>query len=127
MSLSTATPVDDDRRYERRLPLQMLVEYESTADFLVDYTANISIGGKRLGVGAQTAVMALDIRLVNTTTGEILMADNVRRGGELIAGAGSEPPRYAFATLYGLSRWADGAWQQDLTPMFCDSATALEL
>lgn len=46
MSLSTATPVDtDDRRYERRLPLQMLVEYESTADFLVDYTANISIGG----------------------------------------------------------------------------------
>lgn len=55
------------------------------------------------------------------------MADNVRRGGELIAGAGSEPPRYAFATLYGLSRWADGAWQQDLTPMFCDSATALEL
>jgi type IV pilus assembly protein PilZ len=46
MTLSPATPVDDDdRRFERRLPLQMLVEYESTADFLVDYTANISIGG----------------------------------------------------------------------------------
>lgn len=55
------------------------------------------------------------------------LADNVRRGGELIAGAGSEPPRYAFATLYGLSRWAEGSWQQDLAPMFCDSATALEL
>uniref|UniRef100_UPI00117F9AAA PIG-L deacetylase family protein n=1 Tax=Pelomonas sp. KK5 TaxID=1855730 RepID=UPI00117F9AAA len=32
------------------------------------------------------------------------MADNVRRGGELIAGAGSAVPDYAFATLYRLSR-----------------------
>ncbi len=48
---------------------------------------NISIAGKRLGVGAQTAVMALDIRLVNTTTGEILMADNVRRNRSVPSGS----------------------------------------
>lgn len=55
------------------------------------------------------------------------LADNVRRGGELIGGAGSEPPRYAFATLYQLSRWSAGAWQQDLTPMFCGAEQALSL
>lgn len=55
------------------------------------------------------------------------MADNVRRGGELMAGAGSAPPTYAFATLYALNRWADGAPLPSGAPMFCDSATALDL
>ena len=34
-----------ERRKDRRLPVQVLVEYSCTEDFIVDYTANISIGG----------------------------------------------------------------------------------
>lgn len=33
------------------------------------------------------------------------MADNVRRGGELVGGQGGAAPDYLFATLYRLSRW----------------------
>ena len=70
MTLSPATPVDDDdRRFERRLPLQMLVEYESTADFLVDYTANISIGGMFI----KPAALAIRL-LANMVAGHTLMA-----------------------------------------------------
>ena len=36
------------------------------------------------------------------------MMDNVRRGAELVGGQGSAAPRFAFATLYRLRRWADG-------------------
>jgi len=36
------------------------------------------------------------------------MEDNVRRGGELIAGQGRAAPDFAFATLYRVSRWSDG-------------------
>jgi len=36
---------DDERRFERRLPIRITVEYEDTEDFLTDYTANLSIGG----------------------------------------------------------------------------------
>ena len=42
------------------------------------------------------------------------MADNVRRGGELIAGAGEAPPDFAFGTLYRMTRWVDGAPVGDL-------------
>ena len=42
------------------------------------------------------------------------MADNVRRGGELLAGAGEAPPDFAFGTLYRLTRWVDGAPVGDL-------------
>ena len=34
-----------DKRTAERLPIRMLVEYESSEDFLIDYTANMSIGG----------------------------------------------------------------------------------
>lgn len=33
------------------------------------------------------------------------LADNVRRGAEMIAGSGSAAPDYAFATLYRVARW----------------------
>ncbi|WAC71226.1 PIG-L family deacetylase [Roseateles sp. SL47] len=50
------------------------------------------------------------------------MADNVRRGGELLAGAGETPPAFGFATLYRLSRWIDGQPANDLpaTMAACD-------
>ena len=35
----------DNQRSTERLPIRMLVEYESSEDFLIDYTANMSIGG----------------------------------------------------------------------------------
>ncbi len=34
-----------DKRTTERLPIRMLVEYESSEDFLIDFTANMSIGG----------------------------------------------------------------------------------
>jgi LmbE family N-acetylglucosaminyl deacetylase len=37
------------------------------------------------------------------------MQDNVRRGGELVGGAGSTPPAFSFATVYRLRKWQDGA------------------
>ena len=36
------------------------------------------------------------------------MIDNVRRGGELVGGQGGAAPQFTFATLYRLSRWANG-------------------
>jgi hypothetical protein len=36
------------------------------------------------------------------------MQDNVRRGGELIAGQGEAVPDFPFATLYRLSKWQQG-------------------
>jgi LmbE family N-acetylglucosaminyl deacetylase len=36
------------------------------------------------------------------------MMDNVRRGAELVGGQGGVAPRFTFATLYRLRRWADG-------------------
>jgi len=48
-----------EHRASRRLPVRVLVEYESLEDFLIDYTANISIGGmfirteKPLAVGTR--------------------------------------------------------------------------
>jgi type IV pilus assembly protein PilZ len=35
----------DERRRESRIPTQVLVEYELLEDFLVDYSANMSVGG----------------------------------------------------------------------------------
>lgn len=35
----------EERRGPRRLPLEVQIEYESTEDFLTDYTANLSLGG----------------------------------------------------------------------------------
>jgi N-acetylglucosamine malate deacetylase 1 len=37
------------------------------------------------------------------------MIDNVRRGSELVGGQGGVAPTFAFATLYRLSRWREGA------------------
>jgi len=44
-----------------------------------DRKTSLSVGGRSAGVGMLTAVAAIDIRIINTTTGEILAADNVRR------------------------------------------------
>jgi len=44
--MSAARAIDTgDRRYQRRLPIRITVEYEDMEDFLTDYTANLSIGG----------------------------------------------------------------------------------
>lgn len=53
------------------------------------------------------------------------LADSVRRGGELLAGAGSAPPDWAFATLYRLTRWQDGQPQGDLPKRLCPADSGL--
>jgi hypothetical protein len=42
------------------------------------------------------------------------MTDNVRRGGELVGGQGGAAPNFAFATLYRLRQWRNGAFEQVL-------------
>ncbi|MEC4805199.1 MAG: PIG-L family deacetylase [Jaaginema sp. PMC 1079.18] len=61
------------------------------------------------------------------------MADNVRRGGELVGNAGGDVPSFSFATLYCLKRWqncqcqsleAAGQWVSrldNLSTIFDDS------
>ena len=44
-SLQVSEPVGIERRINKRLPIRVMVEYTSTEDFLIDYTANMSIGG----------------------------------------------------------------------------------
>ncbi|MBW0000497.1 MAG: PIG-L family deacetylase [Verrucomicrobia bacterium] len=58
------------------------------------------------------------------------MIDNVRRGAEVVGGQGAAAPRFTFATLYRLRRWADGRLEEvlergralssrdDLSPLF---------
>jgi hypothetical protein len=36
------------------------------------------------------------------------MMDNVRRGSEVVGGAGAAAPDYAFAVLYRLRKWSQG-------------------
>jgi len=40
---------------------------------------NVGALGKKVGVGTQSAVCGIDLRLVNSTTGEIVSAENIRR------------------------------------------------
>ncbi len=55
------------------------------------------------------------------------MADNVRRGGELLAGPGQTPPPFGFGTLYRLTRWEAGQASHDLPPTFssCEQPLAV--
>ena len=50
------------------------------------------------------------------------LADSVRRGGEAVFGAGTQPPSFAFGSLYRLERWADGRQ----TAVGCPRAIAAE-
>lgn len=47
------------------------------------------------------------------------MADTVRRGGELVLGAGRPPPRARFATLYRLQVFDGSAWKPAPEGRFC--------
>jgi LmbE family N-acetylglucosaminyl deacetylase len=44
------------------------------------------------------------------------MADNVRRGGELVGGQGGTAPTFLFATLYRIRTWAQGGFETSLRP-----------
>jgi LmbE family N-acetylglucosaminyl deacetylase len=39
------------------------------------------------------------------------MMDNVRRGAEIVGGAGSVPPDFTFGTIYRLQKWSGGKLQ----------------
>ena len=53
------------------------------------------------------------------------LADSVRRGGELLTGAGGTPPDYAFATLYRLTRCTNGQPAGDLPKRLFPAETGL--
>ena len=53
------------------------------------------------------------------------LADSVRRGGELVFGAGEEPPNYAFATMYRLVPYRAGQPAADLPRRVCPADHAL--
>ena len=44
------------------------------------------------------------------------MADNVRRGGEIVGGQGGEAPTFPFATLYRVRDWTHGAFTAEEQP-----------
>lgn len=48
------------------------------------------------------------------------LADSVRRGGELVLGAGSTPPDADFATLYQLQGFDGSRWLTPAAPRFLD-------
>ena len=50
----------------------------------------VRLGGTKVGVGKQSAVAGLDIRLVNTSTGEIIVAENVTETKNALAGSFSK-------------------------------------
>ena len=50
----------------------------------------VRLGGTRVGVGKQSAVAGIDLRMVNTTTAEIIVAENVRRTKNALAGSFSK-------------------------------------
>ena len=55
--MSSAQVIDNaERRFERRLPIRITVEYEDMEDFLTDYTANLSIGGMFIETAEPLAV-----------------------------------------------------------------------
>lgn len=95
------------------LPLQVaFTEYWST------------LGQANLLVETHAADTARLVRALACHAGEVArnpyhlrlpawLADSVRRGGELVLGAGSAPPRADFATLYQLQGFDGQAW---LTP-----------
>lgn len=47
----------------------------------------VRVRGTRVGVGKQSAVAGIDLRLVNTATGEILLAENVRETKNALSGS----------------------------------------
>ena len=47
----------------------------------------VRVRGTRVGVGKQSAVAGIDLRLVNTSTGEILLAENVRETKNALSGS----------------------------------------
>jgi len=53
------------------------------------------------------------------------LADAVRRGGELVLGAGEEPPNFAFATLYRLVVYRAGQPEAELPPRVFPADQAL--
>lgn len=73
---------------------------------------NLMVEGDARTVADLVAAISLHVVEVARNPYHLLlpawMQDNVRRGGELVGGQGGAAPDFSFATLYRLSRWADG-------------------
>ncbi|MFN4116155.1 MAG: PIG-L deacetylase family protein [Inhella sp.] len=87
-----------------------------------------------LGVESSLADTARLIRALACHAGEVArnpyhlrlpawLADGVRRGGELVMGAGSRPPDADFATLYQLQSFDGSHWLAPALPTWLDRHT----
>lgn len=54
------------------------------------------------------------------------MQDNVRRGGELVAGQGTEAPNFIFATLYRLQKWTHQKLEAEKSGRFISCNNSLK-
>ena len=79
---------------------------------------NLMVESSAADVGDLVAALSLHVGEVARNAYHLRlpawMMDNVRRGAELVGGQGGAAPRFTFATLYRLRRWADGGWQDVL-------------
>jgi N-acetylglucosamine malate deacetylase 1 len=75
-------------------------------------TPNLMVESSAVDVADLVAALSLHVGEVARNAYHLRlpawMIDNVRRGAELVGGQGGAAPRFAFATLYRLSRWANG-------------------
>ncbi len=89
-------PVGIEKRASKRLPIRVMVEYDSTEDFLIDYTANVSIGGMfiqtndplELGTRFRLRFRIPDRRRVIETYGIVRWVVPPGDAGPMVAGMG---------------------------------------
>ena len=78
-------------------------------------TPNLAVEADAATVAELVAATSLHVGEVARNPYHLLlpawMQDNVRRGAELVGGAGAEAPAFDFATLYRLRRWNGGGFE----------------
>jgi len=79
---------------------------------------NLMVEASSMHVAELAAATSLHVGEINRNPYHVLlpawMQDNVRRGGELVSGQGGAAPNFAFATLYRLRKWENGAFSDVL-------------
>jgi type IV pilus assembly protein PilZ len=113
-----------ERRALRRLPLRVMVEYESLEDFLIDYTANMSVGG--MFIRTQTPLdegtrFRLRFQVPGRsrpieTFGEVRWTLSPEDAGPMVPGMGVQFDALAAPDRRSVQRMMD-AWENGLTPI----------
>ena len=79
-----------EKRVTKRLPIRVLVEYESTEDFLIDYTANVSVGGMFIQTDAPLPLGSrFRLRFRVPPRSRVMQCSSCASSGHCAAGASS--------------------------------------